>query len=287
MVDEHGDAYFFLLFLEADKPGEEFTLAERTLDTMVQSMQPNPSITHVEMFVPATDASGSDQHFSTYLGAAGATWTTGYGDGLRFYLDPKGNGSSWRAVPVFGHNAAKRVRAECNLHVDTPYPSMARLLNYPFSVPPFRAFAAYLDDSRGKPAHCAALTARILRSCMPELNVPNSSPWYGPSTLYLEIARQDRMAGYATKARAEATVESIAETDDAVASLETLLRGHDNAVRGLSERSVTAATGLACTRCVAASVDGEPALVRARQKELARVVLRDSWIGRPSRCESL
>lgn len=284
MGDQHGNReWAILLFLEADEAGTDFSFAEKALDALVQVMQPAPSITHVELFVPATDDSAADQHFSTYLGASGATWTTGYGDGLRFYLDPKGNGASWRAVPVFGRDAAQRIRAECNLHVDTPYPSMGRLLNYPFSVPPLRAFAGYLDNRRGTAAHCAALSARILQTCMPELNVPNSAPWYGPSTLYLEIARQGRMVAYAAKARAEATVESIVDTEDAVASLEILLRGGDAEVRALSERSVIAGTNLACTHCVAAGVDANPALVRTRQKELARAVLRDSWIGRPAR----
>ena len=288
MGADHGDRdWVVLLFLEGDQAGADFSFGERVLDTLVQVMQPSPSITHVEMFVPATDESAADQHFSTYLGAAGATWTTGYGDGLRFYLDPKGNGASWRAVPVFGRDAAKRVRAECNLHVDTPYPSMARLLNYPFSVPPLRAFAGYLDNRCGTAAHCAALSARILQSCMPELNVPNSSPWYGPSTLYLELARQGRMVAYAARERAEATVESIVDTEDAVASLEVLLRGGDDDVRALSERSAIAGTNLACKHCVAAGVDADQLLVRQRQKELARAVLRDSWIGRPARLARL
>jgi len=285
---QHGDRdWVVLLFLEGDQAGKDFSLPERMLDTLVQVMQPSPSITHVEMYVPAADESAADQHFSTYLGAIGATWTTGYGDGLRFYLDPQGNGASWRAVPVFGRDAAKRVRAECNLHVDTPYPSMTRLLNYPFSVPPLRAFAGYLDNRCGTAAHCAALSARILQSAMPELNVPNSSPWYGPSTLYLELARQGRMVTYAAQERAEATVESIVDTEDAVASLEVLLRGGDDDVRALSERSAVAGTNLACKHCVAAGVDADQSLVRVRQKELARAVLRDSWIGRPARLARL
>lgn len=283
-AEEHERSqWVVLLFLEADRAGTDFSVGERALDTLVQVMQPSPSITHVEMFVPATDESAADQHFSTYLGATGATWTTGYGDGLHFYLDPKGNGGSWRAVPVLATDAAARVRSECNLHVDTPYPSFSRLLNYPFSVPPLRAFAGYLDNRCGAAAHCAALSARILQTCMPEMNVPNSSPWYGPSTLYLELARQGRMVAYAAKARAEATVESIVDTEDAVASLDVLLRGNDDEVRALSERSAAAGANLACQHCVAAGVDGDPALIRTRQKEFARAVLRDSWIGRPTR----
>tara|TARA_Y100000389_G_scaffold201673_2_gene244985 strand:+ start:85 stop:1014 length:930 start_codon:yes stop_codon:yes gene_type:complete len=275
--------WFVLLFLEADKPGTDFSFPERALDTLVQHMQPAPAITHVELMIPSSDESGDDLHFSTYLGASGAAWANGYGDGPNFYLNPKGNGASWRAVPVFARDAARRLRAECHKHVDTPYPAMARLLNYPFSVPPFRAFASYLDNRRGVPAHCAALSARIMQSCMPELNVPNAAPWYGPSTLYLELSRQGRMVAYAARARAEATVQSIIDTEESARALETLLRGSDHDVRELSERSALAGTELACKQCILAGVDGGAELMRTRQKELARAMLRDSWIGRPTR----
>jgi hypothetical protein len=275
--------WYVLMFLEGDAAGEGFSLGEIALDSLVQHMQPSPSITHVEMMIPTSDEGGEDMHFSTYLGSTGAGWANGYGDGLNFYLNPKGNGASWRAVPVFARDASRRVREECELHVATPYPSMARLLNYPFSVPPLRAFAGYLDNRRGVAAHCAALSARIMQSCMPELNVPNPAPWYGPSTLYLEMSRQGRMMAYAARARAEATVESIVDTEEAEMALETLLRGSDDDVRGLSEASVRVGTNLACKRCVAAGVDGAAEVMRTRQKELARAMLRNSWVGRPAR----
>ena len=281
------DEWFLLLFLEADKQGINFSVGESALDSLVQHMQPSPAITHVEMLIPTTDESGDEMHFSTYLGASGAAWSTGYGDGLDFYLNPDGNGSSWRAVPVFGRDAVNRIRAECQDHLDTPYPSMARLFNYPFSVPPMRAFASYVDDTRGTAAHCAALTTRILHTCMPELNIPNAAPWYGPSTLYLEIARQGRMVSYAAKSSADATTKSHAEDEEAIMALDVLLRGSNKAVMGLSEQNVRAGTNLACQNCVLAGVDADPALVRSRQKELARATLRDSWIGRPARLANL
>lgn len=173
------------------------------------------------------------------------------------------------------------------MHVDTPYPSFARLLNYPLSVPPLRAFAGLIDDRRGTAAHCAALTARILKGGIPELNVPNSAPWYGPSTLYLELARQSRMRTYANAESAEATIKSIADIEGAESSFEIMLRGGDSAVEVLNESSATAGKNLACQKCIAAGVVGNPSDVRMTQKNLARVLLRDSWIGRPARLARL
>ena len=138
---------FVLLFLEADKPGTSFSLPERALDTLVQHMQPAPAITHVELMIPSSDESGDDLHFSTYLGATGATWANGYGDGPNFYLNPKGNGGSWRAVPVFARDAARRLRAECHKHVDTPLPRDGAAAQLPL----FGAAASRLRELHRQP----------------------------------------------------------------------------------------------------------------------------------------
>ena len=85
------------------------------------------------------------------------------------------------------------MRAECNLHCGTPYPPAAMLWQYPMSIWPLRAFSGFLDDRINAPAHCAALSARILRSALPEVSLPQPSHWYGPSSLYLELSTPERM----------------------------------------------------------------------------------------------
>ena len=274
--------FVLAIYLEADRPGDTFSYSERALDSIVQHMQPSPAITHVELLIPAHSGADS-QHFSTYLGTKGADWSTGYGNGMDFYLNPKGNGGSWRAVPIFSIDAVDRVRTECHDHVHTPYPSMSRLLNYPFSVPPLRAFAGWLDDQPGTPAHCAALTARILRRAVPEVGLPNPSAWYGPSTLYLELTRRGRMVAYGANLANHATLRSLVDDERAVSTLDALLRGSDDDLRQLGEADTTAAINLACKQCVDASIDGDAVLIRKRQKELARAALRDSWVARPAR----
>ena len=85
------------------------------------------------------------------------------------------------------------MRAECNLHCGTPYPPAASLWQYPMSIWPLRAFSGFLDDRINAPAHCAALSARILRSAFPRSALPQPSHWYGPSSLYLELSTPERM----------------------------------------------------------------------------------------------
>ena len=279
--------WLLVLYLEADRPGEDFSFGERILDSMVQNLQPSPSMTHVELAIPATDASGDDLHFATYLGSSGAAWSSEFGNGRDFYLNPKKNGASWRAVPVCIHQAAKRARTECQDHAGTPYPSFARLLNYPFSVPPLRALAGHLENDTGTPAHCAALTARVLQSAFPELGIPNPSPWYGPATLYLELSRAGRMAAYESTLRSEATEASLNDVEDAENALEILLRGSDDDVRELSEASSKAGMDLACKKCIVSGVSESQRDVRAAQMELARAFLRNSWVGRPHRLKML
>ena len=276
--------YDFVLgiYLEADRPAETFSYTERALDSIVQHMQPSPAITHVELLIPAHSDTDS-QHFSTYLGTKGADWSTGYGNGMDFYLNPKGNGNSWRAVPIFSIDAVDRVRTECHDHVHTPYPSMTRLLNYPFSVPPLRAFAGWLDDQPGAPAHCAALTARILRRAIPEVGLPNPSAWYGPSTLFLELSRRGRMVAYGANLANHATLRSLVDDE----------RAREHAGRAAARERRRAA------RVERGGHRGgnQPRLqaVRRREhrgrrrddpeaaKELARAALRDSWVARPAR----
>ena len=185
----------YAMFLEGNAHHREWRRYERLLDTAVQMAQPAPAMTHVELLVPPSHPD-DDMHFATYLGGE-AQWGRARTGNKQFYLDPNGNGNSWRAVPILGHDVARRLRAECDKadaeHAQTPYGPVWRLFNYPFSVPPGRVVAWMLDDEVGSPAHCASLTARCLRRALPELQLPRPSAWYGPSTLYLELARESRV----------------------------------------------------------------------------------------------
>ena len=57
----------FVLALEGTAPTASSTTLERVLEYLVRRVQPEPSITHIELFIsPLED--GDDPHFATYMG---------------------------------------------------------------------------------------------------------------------------------------------------------------------------------------------------------------------------
>ncbi len=228
-----------MLFLKADKTSEDATFAEALVDRTVQFGQPYPAITHCEMWVgERAGHPEDDNHFSTYLGAKkGAMWTSGLADSRRFYgcsnpMDEEPTRrierSSWSAIPIFAVDGSQRLRRECNLHSGTPYPPSFLLWQYPMSVWPLRAFSGLVDDSINAPAHCAALSARILRSTFLDIGLAHPSHWYGPSSLYLELAMPLRMEK--TLARERPVVMSQAEEEELDELADVLVQHSDDDV---------------------------------------------------------
>ena len=230
-----------ILFLKADKASENATVEEIIVDHTVQFGQPYPAITHCELWIGEREG-GDDNHFSTYLGfKKGATWTSGFADSARFYgcskpteedLTRRMARSSWSAIPIFALDGAQRLRRNCTLHKGTPYPPAFLLWQYPMSVWPLRAFSGLVDDRFKAPAHCAALSARILRTTLKETHaLAHPSHWYGPSSLYLELATPMRMER--TLAREQPTVRAHAEEEELDRFADTLVQHSDDEVAGM------------------------------------------------------
>ena len=296
----------FLLALEADAPDTELSWWGRALDVVVRTMQPSPALKHVELIVPVSAESvdteirtKDDVHFATYLGEKAKWGSKCEGNVVDYYTN---HDKSWRAVPVMARDAIARLRTECDKNVGTPYPPAKHLYNYPYSVPPLRSRAYTLPDEPLEAAHCAALTARCLRAGLPELNLPRRSAWcarararaaavfanprlccgrYGPSTLFLELTRGARIRSYGERLAAMDTKLSTKEMEDAEASEETLLRGSNEEVCGLSETVAQAGIDRLCRRCMTVGVTTTDE--RQAQKALARALLRESQIARPHR----
>ena len=232
-----------MLFLKADKTSENATIGEVIVDHTVQFGQPYPAITHCEQWIGERKGTmADDNHFSTYLGfEKGATWTSGFADSARFYgcnrptdedLTRRMARSSWSAIPIFAVDGAQRLRRDCNMHKGTPYPPAFLLWQYPMSVWPLRAFSGLVDDRIKAPAHCAALSARILRTALSETYaLEHPSHWYGPSSLYLELATPMRMEQ--TLAREQPTVRSQEEEEELNRFADTLVQHSDDEVGGM------------------------------------------------------
>ena len=232
-----------MLFLKADKTSENATFAEAFVDHTVQFGQPYPAITHCEIWVGERAAEPSDDnHFSTYLGAReGATWTSGLADSRRFYgcgspltedITRRQARSSWSAIPIFAVSGAEKMRRECNRNHGAPYPPAFLLWQYPMSTWPLRAFSGLVDDRINAPAHCAALSARILRMALPKTyTIDHPSHWYGPSSLYLELTTPMRMEE--ALAHEQPTIRSNDEEDELDTLADTLAQHSDDDVTGM------------------------------------------------------
>lgn len=165
------------------------TCAEALLDGAVEDFQPYPTMTHCEYWVGESET-GEFNHYGTYIGLSqGATWTSELPKSKEFYQD-----SSWSGIPIVDTNCAVKMRDVCDQHKGTPYPSSFVLWQYPMSVWPLRGFSGWLNDEKRAPAHCAALSARIMSHAFPEqFGLKHPSHWYGPSSLYLELTTPTRM----------------------------------------------------------------------------------------------
>tara|TARA_B110001452_G_scaffold198367_1_gene168343 strand:- start:7886 stop:8914 length:1029 start_codon:yes stop_codon:yes gene_type:complete len=268
--------FAFLLFIEGDEPHADWSFWEKMIDTAVQAMQPPPAFTHVELFIPP-DQPLDEVHFATYLGKD-ANWGSAFSQSRDFYLGD--NLPAWRAIPIMSLDAPHRLRKEASKHVGTPYGNVRRLFNYPFSVPPLRCFSNWIDNSVGAPAHCASLTARCLSRALPEMALPHPSPWFGPSTLFLELTSRARMSLYKDRVEEMNHLRSLPENEEVESTVSMLLRGSDESVRKLDDGQCSAAMEWLSTRVVDAIVGQDTAMERLTQHQLGVALVRWSQVKR-------
>ncbi|MAT12150.1 MAG: hypothetical protein CMM02_14225 [Rhodopirellula sp.] len=269
----------FALFLESHSD-------ETVLGNAVRHFQPSPAFSHVELIMPpdklADSAKGTEMYsmFATYIGEK-AGFSGSFSNPGRFYIHGP-NGGHWRAVPIVFDDASERLRAECRDHVDTLYPPlMPFVFNYALSVPPGRSFASYVKEDRYEPAHCAALTARIIERAIPEAQLPYAPSYYGPSSLYLELTR---------KCRCEKAFKDLAgfEPIKSIPEQEEERRWEETGVAGLlGEIPMDELDTLKYEECMGAAqalskdvivshVSGDATEIRANEKKLAKVLL--NWL---------
>jgi hypothetical protein len=273
-----------LMVMKADATSKDATFTEAIVDRTVQLAQPLPAVTHVELWMgDQPNEKLEDNHFSTYLGAKrGALWTSGLTDSKKFY-----SSAAWSAVPIYAVDVERRVRAECNLHCGTPYPPAATLWQYPWSIWPLRAFSGFLDDGINAPAHCAALSARILRNAIPEVQLPQPSHWYGPSSLYLELSKPERMERALALQRPVVRSQVEDERDETLADILTL--HSDDEVVDMSAADARQAIQALSVQVLrtgsrrgrgGTDVDVDQDAFRTAQERLARAVTRYTWLNR-------
>ena len=233
---------------------------------LVQFAQPLPSITHVELVVPAM-SQNDNMHFATYINER-ANWGNAFSDSRSFYLG--NNAGNWRAIPIVGTGLAQRVRTECDKHTGTAY-SIAKYL---CAIPPIRSLAFMLSDASMVSAHCASLTARILKRAVPEVFLEHSSSWYGPSTLFIRLSSASLNYGAAV---------TTTETEDDKNTLHHILNESDDNLRTITTAACCKAIKSLALRACEKDIDSITR--RVVQKQLATALLRYSIIVRSSQSD--
>lgn len=267
-ADESGPAscdVVYVLFLEPRAEADpRWSAVECIIDKAVRTFQPSPALAHCEILIPPVPFDeGLRTNFSTYIGCKSG-WQTDKIDGLNYYLVE--NGARWRAVPVFGANAATLLRNECDMELGVSY-SLARYLT---AVAPLRWIAGLVGDKRRSPAHCATLSTRVLRNS--GVYAPLHAPaWYGPSTLYRELCEQAARQGERMGASSWAGMSL-----ETTVSVEALLRGVQEpaTVRRVGDESCMDAVRALTMRVCHALVSNDATAQRLTQQQLATSLLR-------------
>ena len=257
----------YLLFLEPTQESDpNMNALESCIDTAIRVFQPTPALAHCEVLIPPVPSHESVRsQFATYLGKQSA-WQTDKTDGYNYYLMT--NMGRWRAVPVFAQDLAQRLRRECDQEIGVAY-SLSRYIT---SAKPMRFLAWALPDTRRSPAHCATLSARVLRRTVPEA-LSHPAAWYGPSSLYLELCDSTKR-----QAIHMGVTNSPVPPVHTVSAIERLLRGQmtrEN-IAALGDENCLDATRALTLRVCSDLVDGDVSAQRISQKQLASALLR--WV---------
>lgn len=254
--EDAGDVVF-ALFLEPSDRNVNEGVGEGLLNMAIRTFQPRPTMVHVELVVPRAPGSSAACNFATYLGSTSA-WKTDPSDNEDYYFGLTAN--KWRAVPIFGAKAATAVRDVCDECIDVEY-SVARYLT---SLWGLRRFAAMLSDKLHAPAHCATITARVLKRALGNNTLKHASAWYGPASLYAELCTS------LTDFRV--STDGALVDEEAVSGIETLLQLRDDDVRKCDDtRALRAIRALTLKAAVSCTDDTASVL---SQKQLAIALLR-------------
>ena len=258
-LDDGSGDVVFALFLETHPPDPESTpsIVDRLITFAVEKLQPSPVMTHVELVVPCRPDEKDPVNFATYIGEESG-WNVDRHVNREYYLRTHAN--RWRAVPVYGKQAARKVRETCNNSQGVKY----SLLRYVSAASWFRGISAMVPDLPHSPAHCATLVARVLKESMGSIMHP--SAWYGPASLFAELTEQLRQ-------RAIVPVISEMEPDSLVRE-QQLLCSVDAEVASMGDTEALDAIRVLSLKVATAAHQSDAASQRILQKQLANGLLR-------------
>lgn len=262
----------YAIFLEPREEADPaWSTVEWLADEAIRKFSPSPVLAHCELITPPIpNSSGGRVHFATYLGRGGADWQNmrSKDDGISFYLID--NGCRWRALPIFGPNAAQAVREAAQNNLHAPY----SVSMYATSAKPFRALANLWGDQPGHMGHCATITSRVLKEAGIGGGLHHCSAWYSPSSLYNDLqasvgaplADGERKAlATVTPAKCEATINTLLHAPMSYGT-----------VRELGDTACIDAVRALTLKVCATAESGDPVAARIAQKQLGTALLR--WV---------
>jgi len=240
----------------------------RVLDwitTFFQLWDNNPKhiITHTELFIIGSNNENKKTNFAIYKDMGGSASRASWGDRFSFSESfnyyTQDNIHRWRAIPIHGHDLARRTR-ECidAAHIDTQYSTPS----YLFSCPPLRAFAGLRNPKAS--AHCASLSARIIQNVLTEESSDRTffnkhvAAWYNPTTL-CQVARKKWRAN---------TFETKSDRTKFDYLFNTV---H---IENVTQEDCDAAIGYACNAIRCAENDED---IRIAEQNLAKVLLKTKF----------
>lgn len=262
----------YAIFLEPrDEPLPSWSTGQWLVEEAIKSFSPKPVLAHCELVTPPIpNSAGGRVHFATYMSSAGADWQNlnSKEDGINFYLIE--NGSRWRALPVFGPNAAANVRASAQSNLHSPY----SLGMYVTSARPMRNIAHVWSDHSGHKGHCATLSARVLKEAGVGSGLRHCSAWYSPSSLYNDLTTSvgAPLADEERKSLTSVTPSTCAAT------INTLLHAPMSyaTVRELGDTACIDAVRALTLKVCSTAEARDPVAARIAQKQLATALLR--WV---------
>lgn len=262
----------YAIFLEPrDDADPNWSTMEWLADEAIRRFSPSPTLAHCELITPPIpNSAGGRVHFATYMGRGGADWQNmrSKDDGISFYLID--NGSRWRALPIFGPNAAQAVREAAQTNIHAPY----SVGMYVTSAKPMRTFANLWSDEPGHMGHCATIAARVLKQAGMGAGLHHCSAWYSPSSLYNDLSAS---VGSQLADNERQTLSSVTPAKCA-ATIDTLLHAPMSyaTVRDLGDTACIDAVRALTLKVCATAEQGDQVAARIAQKQLGTALLR--WV---------
>ena len=147
----------------------------RTANWAAKTFQPSPRLLHCELAI--VNENGNVYHFATYIGQR-AAWQARDRD----YYERGG----WRALVIPTHSCEEvdAIGQACSACAKAPNSLSRYVASTNLGS---KLLSPFLSDNDRSPAHCAGLTARILRRALGDRIIDQDPIRYNPTLLYTTI----------------------------------------------------------------------------------------------------